>query len=223
MLNAVWVAVIAAACCFMVLAVVSVFVLMRLAGLITQTSAAVTGLRERSGEVIDRAHAAIDATAGQLARTDEITASMDEAAANMADLTGRVTALAPLARLAALSGSGTLARVPALLYGVRHAAQLRGAGPGGRPPGTPRERQLGGNAPSGRPSSPALGGRPPATPRERQLGGNAPAGRPSSPALGGRPPATPGPPDRALAEAAVAGGRPASRALQSRPRAGGPR
>jgi 16S rRNA (adenine1518-N6/adenine1519-N6)-dimethyltransferase len=30
------------------------------------------------------------------------------------------------------------------------------AGPGGQPPGTPRERRLGGNAPAGRPISPAL-------------------------------------------------------------------
>jgi len=127
MLNAVWVAVIAAVGCFVILAAVSVFVLLKLAGLIGATSAAVSGLRERSDEAIDRAHAAIDSATGQLARTEQLTASMDEVTANMADLTGRVTALAPLARLAALSGSRRLARVPALLYGVRHAAQLRAA------------------------------------------------------------------------------------------------
>jgi hypothetical protein len=135
MLNAVWVAVIAAACCFMILAVVSVYVLLKLAGLITQTAAAVSGLRERSDQAIDRANAAIDTAAGQLTRTDAITASMDEVTANMAELTGRVTALAPLGRLAAASAGGWLGRAAALLYGVRHAAELRAAASSARAAG----------------------------------------------------------------------------------------
>jgi hypothetical protein len=146
MLNAVWVAVIAAAACFMIFAAVSVYVLLKLAGLIEATSSAVSGLRERSDEAIDRAHAAIDAATGQLARTEEITASMDEVTANMADLTGRVTALAPLARLAAASGSSRIAQVPALLYGVRHAAQLRAASSSARAAGADARR-----APESRP------------------------------------------------------------------------
>src|ERR1700734_1720692 len=101
MLNAVWVAVIIAAACWAVLVAAAVYVLIKLSRLITQTSAAVSGLREDSNAVIARAHATIDATAGQLNRTDEITASMDQVASGMAELTGRVTALAPLARLAA--------------------------------------------------------------------------------------------------------------------------
>ena len=99
MLNAVWVAVIIAAACWAVLVAAAVYVLIKLSRLITQTSAAVSGLREDSDAVIARAHATIDATAGQLNRTDEITASMDQVASGMAELTGRVTALAPLARL----------------------------------------------------------------------------------------------------------------------------
>jgi len=137
MLNAVWVAVIAAAGCFVVLAAVSVYVLLKLAGLIEVTSVSVSGLRERSDEAIDRAHAAIDVATGQLARTEQITASMDEVAGSMAELTGRVTAFAPLARLAAASGSSRLARVPALLYGVRHATQLRAASPAAARPTSP--------------------------------------------------------------------------------------
>ena len=125
MLNAVWVAVIIAAACWAVLVAAAVYVLIKLARLITQTSAAVSGLREDSDAVIARAHATIDATAGQLNRTDEITASMDQVAAGMAELTGRVTALAPLARLAAATSGTRLARVSAFVYGVRHAAELR--------------------------------------------------------------------------------------------------
>ncbi len=148
MLNAVWVAVIIAAACWAVLVAAAVYVLIKLARLITQTSAAVSGLREDSDAVIARAHATIDATAGQLNRTDEITASMDQVASGMAELTGRVTALAPLARLAAATSGTKLARVSAFVYGVRHAAELRAAAadarraaPGG--PGTLR-RTLGG-------------------------------------------------------------------------------
>ena len=127
MLNAVWVAVIIAAACWAVLVAVAVYVLIKLSRLITQTSAAVSGLREDSDAVIARAHATIDATAGQLNRTDEITASMDQVASGMAELTGRVTALAPLARLAAATSGTRLARVSAFVYGVRHAAELRAA------------------------------------------------------------------------------------------------
>ncbi len=129
MLNAVWAAVIAAVAGWLVLVAVGVFVLLRLGRLTGQASVTMTALRERNDALIDRAHAAIDATAGQLRRTGEITTSMDEVAAGMAELTGRVTALAPLARLAGASAGNRLARVPALLYGVRHAAELRLAGP----------------------------------------------------------------------------------------------
>jgi hypothetical protein len=132
MLNAVWVAVIVAVGCWLVLVAAAVYVLLKLGGLITQTSTTVSGLRERSDEVIDRAHAAIDASAEQLTRTDAITSSMDEVTANMAELTGRVAALAPLARFIAASAGTRFARVSALVYGVRHAAELR-SGTGGRP------------------------------------------------------------------------------------------
>jgi len=127
MLNAVWVAVIAAIACWVILVAVAVFVLLRLAGLISRTSAAVSGLRERSDDVIDRAHAAIDASAAQLTRTDAITASMDEVTANMAELTGRVAALAPLGRFIAASAGSRFARVSAFVYGIRHAAAVHGS------------------------------------------------------------------------------------------------
>jgi hypothetical protein len=140
MLNAVWLAVIVAVCCWMVLVVAAVYVLMKLAGLITSTSAAVSGLRERSDAVIDRAHAAVDASAEQLTRTDAITASMDEVTANMAELTGRVAALAPLGRFIAASAGTRFARVSAFVYGVRHAAEVRGAAGGRR--GRPGSRAL---------------------------------------------------------------------------------
>ena len=99
MLTAVWVAVIVAAAFWVIGVCAAVYLLIKLARLVSQTASAVAGLRERGDLAIDRANAAIDLAGDQIARTDAITASMDEVTANMADLTGRVTALAPLERI----------------------------------------------------------------------------------------------------------------------------
>ncbi|MGP7998788.1 MAG: DUF948 domain-containing protein [Streptosporangiaceae bacterium] len=156
MLNAVWVAVIIAAVCWAVLVAAGVYVLVKLARLISQTSVAVSGLRESSDAVIARAHATLDDTAGQLSRTDDITASMDEVATNMAELTGRVTQFAPLARLAAAQAGSRFARVSALVYGVRHAAGLRAtAGDGRRAAGASSPGLPSRGVPWGRPPGPA--------------------------------------------------------------------
>jgi hypothetical protein len=130
-LTAVWVAVIIAAAFWVIGVCAAVYVLIKLAGLMSQTSSALAGLRERGDLAIDRANAAIDRAGDQIARTDAITESMDEVTANMADLTGRITALAPLARVIAGTAGTPLARVAALVYGVRHAAQLRREDRGG--------------------------------------------------------------------------------------------
>jgi hypothetical protein len=125
MLSAVWVAVIIAAAFWVIGVCAAVYLLIKLARLVSQTSSAVADLRERGELAIDRANAAVDRAGEQIVKTDAITASMDEVTANMAELTDRVTSLAPLARVIA-SGAGTpLARVSALVYGVRRATQLR--------------------------------------------------------------------------------------------------
>jgi hypothetical protein len=124
MMTAVWVAVLVAAAFWVIGVCAAVYVLMKLAGLVSQTSTAVAGLRERGDLAIDRANAAADRAGEQIARTDAITASMDEVTANMAELTSRVTALAPLARVIASSAGTPLARVSALVYGVHRAARL---------------------------------------------------------------------------------------------------
>ena len=201
MLNAVWVAVIIAAACWAVLVIAAVYVLIKLSRLITQASVTVSGLRQDSDAVIARAHATIDATAGQLNRTDEITASMDQVAAGMADLTGRVTALAPLARLAAATSGTRLARVSAFVYGIRHAAELRAAAagarrqlprgvPGGRLPGTAGEaRRAAGVSPASQLPRGVPGGRPAGTAGEaRRAAGVSPASQLSRGVPGGRPP-----------------------------------
>ena len=125
MLNAVWVAVIVAAAFFVVGVCAAVYVMVKAARLMSQTTGAVASLRERQEALIERASATIDRASEQLVRTDAITASMDEVTANMAELTGRMTALAPLARVIAASAGSPAAKVAALAYGVNRALWMR--------------------------------------------------------------------------------------------------
>jgi hypothetical protein len=102
-----------------------VFVLLRLAGLISHANRIMTDYGDRAGTLIERAQAAVDRTNEQLERTDSITASMDEVTSNMADLSGHVADLAGLAR-GISAGFGTpLLRVSAFVFGVRRAVWLR--------------------------------------------------------------------------------------------------
>jgi uncharacterized protein YoxC len=102
-----------------------VFVLLRLAGLISHANRMMTDYGDRAATLIERAQAAVDRTNEQLERTDSITASMDEVTTNMADLTGHVSALAGLAH-GISAGFGTpLLRVSAFVFGVRRAMWLR--------------------------------------------------------------------------------------------------
>jgi hypothetical protein len=103
----------------------AVFVLFRLAGLISHANRILADYSDRAGTLIERAQAAVDRTNEQLARTDSITASMDEVTANMADLSGHVSALAGLAR-GISAGFGTpLLRISAFFFGVHRAVALR--------------------------------------------------------------------------------------------------
>jgi ABC-type transporter Mla subunit MlaD len=102
-----------------------VFVLLRLAGLISHANRILTDYGDRASTLIDHAQAAVERTNEQLARTDSITASMDEVTANMADLSGHVSALAGLARGISAGLGAPLLRLSALAFGVRRAVTLR--------------------------------------------------------------------------------------------------
>lgn len=142
MLTAVWVAVIVAVAFWAVGVCTAVYVMLKAARLISLSTAAVAGLRERGDEVTAQARAAASRAGEQAARAEEITASLDEVAASMADLNGRLTALAPAARTIA---GRPVATIAALVYGVCRAIGMRraalpgataggpGAGAGGRP------------------------------------------------------------------------------------------
>ena len=106
-----------------------VFVLLRLAGLISSANRILTDYGDQASALIEQAQAAVSRTNEQLARTDSITASMDEVTANMAELSGHVSALAGLARGISAGLGAPLLRVAAFAFGVRRAVSLR-RGPG---------------------------------------------------------------------------------------------
>jgi hypothetical protein len=148
----------------------AVFVLARLAGLISDASRMLSSYNDRASALIDRAQAAVDRTHEQLARTDSITASMDEVTANMAELSGHVSALAGLAR-GISAGLGTpLLRVSAFAFGVRRAVSLRLV-PGAAPAHSP------GMLPSSQAGIPAGRDAPPKGPDALPAGRDALTGR----------------------------------------------
>ena len=129
MLTAVWVAVVAAAVAFVAGVGVAVYVMLKAARLMSETSVAVAGLRERGDLLIERANAAIDQAGEQIARTETVTASMEGVTAAMAQMSGRLTATAPARPAATGEGtSGPLTWAAALVYGVRWALGARRPG-----------------------------------------------------------------------------------------------
>ena len=130
-MNATEIAALIAAVFWALLVCVGVFVLFRLARLLSESSRLVADLRDR-GDVllqraetaVDGAQAAVDRAGRQLDQAESVTASMDELGTGMAELAGQVTALASLGRTLA---AGPVGRTAALAYGVRHALSLRRA------------------------------------------------------------------------------------------------
>ncbi len=111
----------------------AVYVLIRLARLISAATTMMSDYRDRADLLIDRAQAAVDRAGEQLARTGSITASMDDVTANMAELSGHVSAMAGLARAISGGFGAPLLRISAFAYGLRRATGLRlGTAPGAR-------------------------------------------------------------------------------------------
>jgi hypothetical protein len=139
MLNAVWVAVIVAVACWVAVACVAVYVMVKAARLISQANATVANLRERGDVLMERANTVTRRASDQVARTAAITASMEEVTSTMAELGSRLTALAPMARTIADGMGAPVAKVAALVYGVNRAFAIRW---GGRPPLVARAEQV---------------------------------------------------------------------------------
>ncbi len=124
-MNAGQLAALIAAGFFALLACVGIYVLVRLARLMTAVTKMLTGYRERADQLIERAQAAVDRTNEQLARTDTITASMDQVTTNMAELSGHVSALAGLARGISTAVTAPVTGFAALTFGLRRAVAVR--------------------------------------------------------------------------------------------------
>jgi hypothetical protein len=137
MLTAVWAAVIMAAAFWAVGVSVAVYVMLKAGRLMSETSAAVAGLRERGDLLIERANTAIDRAGEQVTRPETLTDSLDGVTATMTELGGRLSALAPAARTLADGLGAPLTWLAALVYGISRALGLRS---------TPRPGNLRGRA-----------------------------------------------------------------------------
>ena len=119
-----------AAVAFALLACVGVFVLLRLARLISEAASMMTELRTRSDTLLEQAGHAVDRAHEQLARTDAIGANLDVINSNLAELTGDISVLTGAVRA---MFSGPAGRIAAFAFGVRRAIGLRRAGGRARP------------------------------------------------------------------------------------------
>jgi uncharacterized protein YoxC len=124
-MNAGQLAALIAAGFFAVLACVAMYVLLRMAQLVSAVTRMATEYRDRADLLIEQAQAAVDRTNAQLARTDAITASMDQVTANMAELSGHVSALAGVARGISSAATAPLTGVSAFAFGLRRAMLVR--------------------------------------------------------------------------------------------------
>ena len=123
--NAGDLAALVAAFFFAVLVCAGVYVLIRLARLISEGTRLVADMRSRSDTVFERVQAAVDRANQQLDATSAVTAGMDELNAGMSQLTDQVSALAGLGQ--AIS-AGPAGRAGAFVYGVRRAVAIRRVG-----------------------------------------------------------------------------------------------
>ncbi len=127
MQNAGDLAAIVAAFFFAVLVCAGVYVLIRLARMISEGTRLLADMRAQSDTVFERVQTAVDRANQQLDATSSVTAGMDELNEGMSQLTDQVSALAGLGR--AIS-AGPAGRVGAFVYGVRHAVAIRRDGTG---------------------------------------------------------------------------------------------
>jgi ABC-type transporter Mla subunit MlaD len=114
----------------------AVYVLARLARLISAATAMVTAYQDRTDELIGHAQAVVDRADQQLASTGAITQSVDQVTASMSELSEQVAAVAGTARLIAAGLGAPVLRLAAAGHGIRHAIRVRRVaatpiGPGG--------------------------------------------------------------------------------------------
>jgi hypothetical protein len=139
MVTAVQAAAVAAAAAWVIGVGVAVYVMLKAARLMSETSTTVAGLRKRGDLLIDRANAAIDRAGEQITRTEAVTTSIEGVTATMSELDGHLTAFAPPAPSQPSATSRPLTWAAALAYGIRWALGTRRAAQ----PGTARKASQG--------------------------------------------------------------------------------
>lgn len=133
MVTAVQVAAVTAAAAWVIGVGVAVYVMLKAARLMSETSSTVAGLRKRGDLLIERANDAIDRAGEQIAKTEAVTASIEGVTATMSELDGHLTALAPPGASQASATGRPLAWAAALAYGIRWALGARRAAQQGAP------------------------------------------------------------------------------------------
>jgi uncharacterized protein YoxC len=109
---------------------VAVYVLLRLARLITQASTVLTGYQDATENLVRRAQAVVDRADAQVAKTQALSESVEAVSASMSDLSEQVSAVAGSARLIANGLGAPVLRLAAAGYGLRRAVAVRRAGRG---------------------------------------------------------------------------------------------
>ena len=127
-MNAGQLAALIAAAFFAVGVCAAVYVLARLARLITAATSLVTSYQASADELLRRARAAVERADEQLARTGALADGVDEVAASMSELSEQVAAVAGTTRLIASGLGAPVLRLAAAGHGVRRAMAIRRAG-----------------------------------------------------------------------------------------------
>ncbi len=107
---------------------VAVYVLFRLARLITLATAVLTGYQDAAEGLLRRAQAAVDRADEQLARTHALSESVEAVSGSLTELSEQVSAVAGSARLIANGFGAPVLRLAATSYGIRRALAGRRAG-----------------------------------------------------------------------------------------------
>lgn len=106
----------------------AVYVLIKLARLISLAGTVLTGYQDATDNLLRRAQAAVDRADEQLARTHALGESVEAVSASMTDLSEQVSAVAGSARLIANGLGAPVLRLAAASYGVKRALAMRRVG-----------------------------------------------------------------------------------------------
>jgi uncharacterized protein YoxC len=127
-MNAGQLAALIAAAFFAVGVCAAVYVLAKLARLVTAATSLVTSYQASADDLLQRTRATVERADEQLARTGALADGVDQVAASMSELSEQVDAVAGTTRLIAAGLGAPVLRLAAAGHGVRRAMAIRRAG-----------------------------------------------------------------------------------------------